>query len=226
MVLYIINGAMGSGKTLIETILAYFFKIQYNIPVYSNYTLKFGTKISPLDLLTYKYNNCVICLDELHTIFDSRVSGRKVNRLGSYFIAQTRKKNIIFIGTSQLNSSVDLRFTDLADYTILSIAHQNYFEYYISDKIRWTKKILPVEYAKQFYSLFDTFEVIIPLESDKRVSIAELQKLYNAAPNQTAFRQITKAFYPQFSSDEANASFTLIKNNKLDLLQKLISNIY
>ena len=57
----------------------------------------------------FKLRNCSLFLDEIYVYIDSRTSGTKRNRIWSYFINQTRKRDISLYYTVQLFSSVEKR---------------------------------------------------------------------------------------------------------------------
>ena len=64
-------------------------------------------------------NDCVLVLDEIQTIIDSRRSASKHNVSFSNFIQQIRKRNIIVIATTQFFDTADKRFrahTDVLAY--------------------------------------------------------------------------------------------------------------
>ena len=91
------EGDMGSGKTANQT--RYLCK-DYNrgIELFTNYSL-YGieyTKFDVMDLfkLGDDIHNMSIAIDEITVYLDCRLSASNLNRIISYFILQTRKRNV------------------------------------------------------------------------------------------------------------------------------------
>lgn len=107
---------MGGGKTVTAVKLAYHSWKKYGQTIYSNIGLnfphiKFTKKVfDELMKDKKKLQNVVILLDEMHVYFDSRSSMTKRNKKFSYFVNQTRKRNVTILGTTQSWRQVDVRF--------------------------------------------------------------------------------------------------------------------
>lgn len=119
----------GSGKNIITTKIAKnYYDRGFN--VVSNYRLFFPfEKLDFQKMVDCQYKKTVIIVDELHNNgFNSRQSMSKKNiRLTSEFIPFCRKKEIIFIGTTQLPRMCDIRL------------RENASDYY------WTKKYVKIK---------------------------------------------------------------------------------
>ncbi|MEM2262451.1 MAG: AAA family ATPase, partial [Ignisphaera sp.] len=110
-------GDLGSGKTLFLVYLAQ----KSNCEVYANFTIKLpNVKVLTPELFfkILKENPepnrpKLLLLDELYTLADSRASVSLRNRLLSYLIFQSRKRNMDIVYTAQLYGSIDLRLRDL-----------------------------------------------------------------------------------------------------------------
>ncbi|MFW6130936.1 MAG: zonular occludens toxin domain-containing protein [Atribacterota bacterium] len=174
IVLY--KGARGRGKTLTMTkdALKYY---NNGWRVYSNMEgLPFATYISPEDIMKIDKNSdlrdCVLVVDEVQVLFDSRASMRKENRGFSYFIQQIRKRGLIFLATTQFAGTVDLRFRQHVDI----IAVPNFNKYYKVCEVEYiditsqedleflmtepkSKKVLFD--ARPIFNLYNTKELII-----------------------------------------------------------------
>jgi hypothetical protein len=103
-------GNQGSGKTLFIVKEAYeYHKKGYKI--YSNIHLKFPYEhIKYEDIVSCKYENAVVLLDEIHLLLGSRTSmSKKNNAITSGFCSMLRKKNITLLGTTQRLGKVDKR---------------------------------------------------------------------------------------------------------------------
>ena len=168
-----IVGKLGQGKTLLATYLVYLMKKRNkNLKIYSNYNLNFKhQKISFNDLLTYKENkeldNAVIVLDEFHIFLDSRGSGaNKKNKIITYFITQTRKRNVILIYTTQKLHMVDKRLRDLTDYLIkcekIDLGNNKfYIKFHILEDNDFNSiKTKLLTNPEKYFSLYDTKEII------------------------------------------------------------------
>jgi len=168
-------GTVGSGKTLSMTVEAFKY---YNkgMKIFSNYGLSF-----PHEKLTKKrfdtlieekeqLQNCVILLDEIHIWLDSRSSMSKKNKTVTYFLLQTRKRNVRLLFTTQHFHQIDKRLRDTTDVicyctnvtnksslvtTDASFILQEFFFQY--SKKRPRKKIIP---GHKYYCLYDTTEIV------------------------------------------------------------------
>lgn len=114
----LITGGLGSGKTCM---LTRYGKIAFSEGknMYSNYHLV-NMPYKKLDIVDMFFNepdlkDVMILGDEIYTFMDCRMSGAKRNRLQSYFIAQTRKRNVDLYGTAQFSQFTDLRLTAFLD---------------------------------------------------------------------------------------------------------------
>ena len=122
IVLY--KGARGKGKTL--TMIKDGLKfINNGWDLYSNMKgLKIGqylptNYITNVDKNEKKLFNCVLIIDEIQTLFDSRVSARKENRDFSYFLQQIRKRGVILLTTTQFSNTIDLRIRQHLDIIVI-----------------------------------------------------------------------------------------------------------
>lgn len=116
LVLY--KGKRGCGKTL--TLVKDGFNYYKNgYKILANFECAFSEYISNEEILKLDKNSglfkCVIMIDELQILFDSRRSMRKENINFSNFIQQVRKRDIIILGATQFGNTIDLRFRQHAD---------------------------------------------------------------------------------------------------------------
>lgn len=158
--LTIIYGGLGSGKTLLLTILGKHSKL----PVVSNFSLKFKSEQFSLSkFVNAQYEDCTLLLDEAYVYLESRLSMRKKNRTASYILFQSRKKNVDMILTVQLRSTLDKRFRTLADSLIFCEGVSNGNFCYVkmnANEAYPTRFYLPVKKAEKYFQYFDTNEVI------------------------------------------------------------------
>lgn len=163
--LVIIEGGLGSGKTLLMAMLAK----HSQLPIVSNFNLNLD--FEELDIHKFvksKYNDCNIFLDEGYVYLDSRLSQNKRNRLMSYVLFQSRKKSVNIFITVQLRGTLDLRFRMLSDYIIYAENLGTKFRYTIfkpNDSSYNTSAIIPYAKAIQYFDVYDTNEVIDDFDS-------------------------------------------------------------
>jgi len=124
------QGARGRGKTLSMTKDAYKYHLAgWNI-VSNMESLGFAKYMSPEDMLSidknFKLDNCVLVIDEIQSMFDSRRSGAKENIKFSVFIQQIRKRGMIFLATTQYANTVDLRFRQHLDIVAVPNFNKNF----------------------------------------------------------------------------------------------------
>lgn len=191
-------GNRGSGKTLSMTRELY-KKYLEGYTIFSNYKLNFPhTKYSPSDIMEYaenqkKFVKSIFAVDEIHVYLDSRVSGRKINRVFSYFVTQTRKKDVDLYYTTQYPRQVDVRMRIHTDMVVeclsksvihyvagdMPIVRSNYMmkgnEYSVQTYIQNTvsefgyDNVRVIKYsfhANKYFKLYDTTEVIVPFKDE------------------------------------------------------------
>jgi hypothetical protein len=107
-----IEGGLGSGKTLMMA--RYLAKdcLVHHRDIYANFWLDFEyKKLNVRDMLDKKANllNVSVGIDEITVFADCRSSMSELNKLISYFILQTRKRNVCLYYTTQDFAMVDKR---------------------------------------------------------------------------------------------------------------------
>ena len=172
----------GSGKTIYATWHAR-LNVTMGIPVYCNYDIEMKDcqKIVPSELFSigedYTIENnkkCAVILDEAYSWIESRNYGSDLNKYISYILMQSRKRGMEFITTEQLNSTIDIRFQQLAEINVASIMLRDRFRYiYIFDNLRIVKKDLFFKDAKKFWDLYRTEEIVKPIKFNELQSKIE-----------------------------------------------------
>lgn len=155
-----ILGNLGSGKTLLMVILAYYA----DKPIVANFNIQFDDKeVEEFNLnrfLQADYENCVILLDEAYTYLESRISGSELNRIMSYILFQSRKKNVELYITAQLLSSLDKRYRELSDLFIIANPNEANFRYFMVFDNKEFQFALNKQKVTPFFSCYNTNEVI------------------------------------------------------------------
>jgi len=167
LTLTIITGGVGSGKTLLATIIASTFKG----PVFANFVLEGSHELDLEKLLRGEYSRCLIIIDEAYSYLESRLSGRPLNRALSYILFQSRKMGLHIVMTAQMLMSVDVRFRTLMDVWVHATQTKAGFEYYFyqAETGRSRRLVLPWRTAERFFSMYDTFEVVEPVDQKEIV---------------------------------------------------------
>lgn len=169
-----IEGGLGSGKTIMMARYLYQDALS-GFDVRANFGLKF--KSNDLDVKELletgkELRNVTIGLDEITVFIDCRKSMSKMNRLISYFILQSRKRNVNIYYTTQDFDMVDKR---LIQHTHIQIVAEkiyysdgreipDYRRYTILD-FRNPKNLKPINFVvdiSNYYDLYDTDEIIKP----------------------------------------------------------------
>jgi len=173
-----IEGGLGSGKTLL--MVRYLFKdAEKDYNIYSNFSLK-GIKHKPLDVMEIlkldkddtHLDDVSIGIDEITVFMDCRTSMSKANRILSYFILQTRKRNVTLYYTTQDITMVDKRLEKYTDIRIVADkiykedgeAIENLRKYTIFDlrdrrNFKMVKFVLDIT---KYYDYYNTNQVILP----------------------------------------------------------------
>jgi len=154
-------GKIRNGKTLFLVYLA----TKLIRDVYSNFKLNLPNyKELTLSILSNLPNNVNVYIDEGYTWLESRISGSKLNKLISYLLFQSGKRGLDIYITAQLFSSVDLRFREQSNLIVYCQKINGNFYYTIYNRENHKSKILVLtkEFARKYYPLYDTYEIIEP----------------------------------------------------------------
>jgi len=165
-----IYGDRGSGKTLL---MAYFAvkANQLNIPVVADFKLELPNYV-PLqidELLHLTYDTALIEFDEFDCYMNNRRSMSNLSLFINNTIKQSRKKRLDIISSTQLLDTIDWRFTELTNisiiaYGIIEQKNKEFFRYDVvfksifGNKIR--KLLIPVDFMEGLYDKYDTNETI------------------------------------------------------------------
>lgn len=163
-------GRMGQGKTLTATYLCYraykegrkvYTNIKFNFP-YEKLTKEFFTDYAHAGK---QINDCIVFIDEAYVYLDSRMSASKRNKTLSYFLLQTRKKNVTLLVTSQFLGQMDVRFRNNIDVIVYPKLYKNVkgsgrdvCKYLIQYGDGQEKKRMFV--ANAVYGLYNTSEIV------------------------------------------------------------------
>ncbi len=165
----LLQGKRGSGKTLtvVELGLEY---LEEGWKIYRNFSLPFGEYLSNEQILEFDrdsdFRDCVILIDEMQILFDSRLWNSKSSIKFSHFIQQLRKRNIVIIGSTQYVDTVEKRIRQHVDIIIQPSFDEdlNVCSYTATDLTSFESgELLYYEVfydAEPIFSLYDTKEII------------------------------------------------------------------
>jgi len=165
-----VYGDLGSGKTLF---LAYIALHEPDVPILSNFPIRTPNRkpLEPEMLMDLPYPKAVIMIDEAYTWLESLVTGSQMNRYWTYILFQSRKRGLYFYITAQLPRTINIRFRELADFTVWCSRGVNGFQYTIEKEtvsgIYMKSYTLPFAKAEKYYGLYDTLQVVKPPEMDE-----------------------------------------------------------
>ena len=221
--LTVITGNLGSGKTLFLTILGTVSTKQ----VISNYNLGFPyKKFSMFDFAEGKYDNAIVLIDEAYSILESRNFMSSGNIALSYILFQSRKKSLDLVLTVQLNSTLDVRFRQLADIMITCVGlvkrkEEIYFKYILFPRGKIEKNLyLKLENAKKYFNLYDTNQIIQPIKRDKL-----LAEILNPKEKMKKVKEIAEIILQKYLGKKITRStikYELFKNQFPDSLKDYI----
>jgi hypothetical protein len=169
-----IVGELGSGKTLVLTLLGYkAYKLGYK--VFSNYWVAFPhvKVINPLDI--EKIREGIFLADELWVWVDSRLSGSEQNQFLSKILLKTRKKKIILMYTAQNLSQIDLRIRNITNWYIFPIydIYTKYCKYYVTD-IAGNVILKRKFYAPPLFKIYNSYNGLYEEEEKEEEDFLEI----------------------------------------------------
>jgi hypothetical protein len=108
-------GKQNTGKTLSMT---YYLETYFNngYEIFTNYNVHFPHKKITKELIQeyvkskQQFTNAVFGIDEIYILFDARNSASSRNKIFSYFLLQTSKRNVHLFGTAQYFETIERRF--------------------------------------------------------------------------------------------------------------------
>lgn len=136
-------------------------KIQHKLLhiIDNNFLLNYGT---------FKLYNCALFIDEIYVYIDSRMSSSKRNRIWSYFINQTRKRDVDMYYTTQFFKQVEVRLRNNTEVFIFPESFEHEQKIFVRNAI-YTNSIKSDELLKikeerfignEFFNVYDTDEII------------------------------------------------------------------
>jgi len=173
------KGRRGAGKTLtmVKDALNFYDK---GWDIYSNFDISIPyKKVVNDDLINLatndNINNCVLLVDEIQLLIDSRRSMKKESLNFTYFIQQIRKKGIILLCTTQFTRTVDVRLREHVDivvkpriYREYPVVEAEYFDVTSEEELGYIESKIIVYNPQRIFSLYDTNEVLQGVETTNK----------------------------------------------------------
>jgi len=167
-----IFGNMGSGKTLLLTMLTYLYKIKKSSFVATNYYNQISDLILSAEELLMsisdlnKSSTNLLALDEIGKIATATSWYTDINEIIGKIFTESRKKNFDIIYTSQSAMMVDRNIRRVTDIILLpqynSKTSKVIVDYYEFRGTAWFKDE-PFDFrGEQFFDFYNTDEVILP----------------------------------------------------------------
>lgn len=153
---------MGSGKTLTTTFLGTALSNVTKSDLYANYDIKSDRfKFIKTRGMLMAINNGIIILDEAHLFLDSRNWKDKSNIDLTHWATKIRKKNLLCFVISQHIRQVDVRIRNLMD--VLVVCERIGYAMrmtFVDYQYNLVGRRIILERPEEFYSLYDTFEIV------------------------------------------------------------------
>jgi hypothetical protein len=199
-----VMGKMGAGKTLSCSILASFLHARTGAPLSANYGLRGSDPIESLDDVEEKEGGIMV-FDEVWLSADARAW--KDNVKLTHWVNQTRKKKMIVFYTTQHIRQVEMRMRNGTDVLIyVEKKPEGHWLTFIDFQYKTIGRryLIPHEVAKNFYGLYDTYEVLKPLTWGKKKgkpwNAYETTKSYDRRPYKK--KQSSYRYEPSSVEDE------------------------
>ena len=208
--LVIINGDVGTGKTLFMVLIANSVK---NNTFFANFDIsKIKKDYIHFDkdlLMRTDFQDAEVFIDEISQYIDPRTSMSNENVLMSYLYLQSRKRNLNIYGTLQSTILIDKRYKEKFDMLVecrlnsdLDFTYSIYKNTKTGRLRKLGKFILERRNAQYYYKLYDTKEVVLSDNTMKKIR----NSLSFERQDEIADEYIDK--FPNFREKFANQNLT------------------
>jgi len=166
----VVEGYLGSGKTLGGTILANYYQEISGCALYSNFGMKGAKEFKTLEDFKEiaKESSSILVLDEAHTDLDARSFSSNHVKFMSQISFYLRKLRCTLILTSPLFENLDSRIRGITNVLMHVSKDSKYFYYSMydiqSDKPLRTMKINKEKALQIAPSLYETHNMVTPVE--------------------------------------------------------------
>lgn len=197
MVLFMICGELGSGKTLALTYLAWSNYMKKQKDLFSNYRL-FGMKHTEVKHIGQinEMHSGFFAGDELWLWLDSRTSRSQKNKVVADILLKSRKRDLTIAYTSQNVHQMDRRIRDVTDFVAYPMmSPDNSFcrlEIFRGCRPSFSNRVKPPLYflTEKIYALYSTYEEIAPVDIEKVITKLEPPKFNPINMNEAWLRYL------------------------------------
>lgn len=167
----LIDGDLGAGKSLSAVALTTHWALRAKVPLISNMTIKGAEKITCREdwskIANYRDKGSILLLDEAQSILDSRTSQTKGQVKFTQLLAYIRKMKCLVVFTTPSIDLVDVRVRQRLSLRIYVSRVKNRIVWDMFDPYTGVyrgAKTIKSNTMEKFYDLYDTYEVIAPVE--------------------------------------------------------------
>jgi hypothetical protein len=220
-------GPQGSGKSWGITVFAQDFYIKEDRKIYANFWIGFGELIDTDKLMDFKYNDCVIILDEAYGIADSHKKSIANDNI-TEVIHQSRKRKVEVFFATQLKGDLYNRIRDSAHRKVLcqnlGSEKEPILRYYITDQYDQFIDALEfdTETVRSAYDLFNTEEIIMPMHLHSGMTFENITKIYEDCPTKKSFVTALSDENKFIAKVTCEAIYDFMKVEKYDRVKRLL----
>lgn len=225
--LYHFYGLQGSGKSWGVVVFSQDLYIKKKMKVYANFWIEFGELVDMSKLFDFKYNNCIIIIDEAYGVADShRASNANTNI--SEVILQSRKRDVHVFFATQLEGDLYTRVRHSANRKILCENLGNDEEpilrYIIKDQ--YDEPITGIQFdtetVKSAYHLYNTNEIIMPMHLHSGMNFENIQKIFDECPTKKSFVTVLSDENKFIAKITCEAIYDFMKIEGYDRVKRLL----
>jgi hypothetical protein len=202
------------------------FLLKSVTPFFSNYPIYHDNKekktlhknyneLFPEELLHLDMSPKKVGITEAYEYFENRLGMGSFQRYMSYIVFQSRKRFMDFIIDTQLENTIDNRFTQLCDYIIVAECTNEGFHYYCSNKKYISEFEISFKQAEKFWDKYDSWEVIVTPQIEE---LGEKIATTNRPKLKEKLSELSEKFYSQYGEDMKKNKIThaVVDNFLLD----------
>jgi len=192
---------------------------------------KFSETISPLKLIDFEVDSCVLLIDEIYGILDARRS-QGVNGDMSYFFFQCGKRDVKVVCTAQLIRTVDIRVVELVSELIEAKKIINpdksvkEFVYRVTNGYETQEITISARNAEKYiYPLYNHKQIIMPLYiSGKDIcEWGDVLSIFKESPTKKSFEAEIKLLNPYVTGNMVSSCYDLLKADRPDRAKRVLN---
>lgn len=196
-------GYQRSGKTLMASLIAEFYRKKYGLKVYSNMVVNGWIKLEHLKDFPLDNEPKVLVLDEIYSVFDSREFSSFNSNL-SLWITTMGKTNTLFLITAINPNTLEKRIREQSNYVFFAKSEEDHINYRMFDVQRDSHKDYTMQKTEEVFSYVDYNTLYIPEGLDTNM---EDYSTRLRAYNKTIMRECDTEFIKQTKNDFRKLNF-------------------